>query len=116
MEYIGETGRKFGERYKEHFRAPSPIFHHFKTTGHNITLDNFSIVGNESQSFTRIIKEAMLIRVNDLPLNRNLGKYQLPHIMDEVLQGTSALHLHNPNPHPVPLPHCHYPQLKGAQI
>ena len=27
-EYIGETSRTFGERYKEHLKAPSPIHHH----------------------------------------------------------------------------------------
>ena len=93
MEYIGETGISFGERCKEHLRALSSIFNHFQTAGHNITLDNFSIVCRESQGFTRTIKEAMFIRVNDPPLNRNLGKYQLPHIWDEVLQDLPALYL-----------------------
>ena len=37
------------------------------------------------QSIARSIKEAILIRVNDPSLNRNIGKYQLPHIWDEVL-------------------------------
>ena len=27
-EYIGESGRTFGERFKEHLKAPSPIFQH----------------------------------------------------------------------------------------
>ena len=74
MKYIGETGICFGERYKEHLMASSPIFNHFQTTGHNITLDNFTIVGRESQGFTRTIKKAMFIRVNIPHLNRNLGK------------------------------------------
>ena len=99
MEYLWETGRSFGEKYQKHLRAPSPILDHFQTSGHNITLDNFSIVGMESQYFTRPIKEAMFIRVNDPPLNRNLGKYQLPHIWDEVLQDILALCLqYTPNP------------------
>ena len=29
-------------------------------------------------------QQAILIRVNDPPLNRNIGKYQLLHIWDEV--------------------------------
>ena len=33
-EYIGESGRSFGERYKEHLKAPSPIFHHQNISGH----------------------------------------------------------------------------------
>ena len=46
-EYICETARTFGERYKEHLKAPSPIYDHSNITGHNITLNNFSIVGRE---------------------------------------------------------------------
>ena len=33
-EYIGESSRTFGERFKEHLKAPSPIHDHFNTTGH----------------------------------------------------------------------------------
>ena len=44
-EYIGESSRVFGERFKEHQKAPSPICDHLNTTGHSITIDNFSIVG-----------------------------------------------------------------------
>ena len=44
-EYIGESSRVFGETFKEHQKAPSPIFDHFNTTVHSITIDNFSIVG-----------------------------------------------------------------------
>ena len=84
-EYIGETARTFGERYKEHLKAPSPIYDHSNTTGHNITLNNFSIVGREEQNLSRLIKESMFIRVNNPSLNKNIGKYHLPHIWDEVL-------------------------------
>ena len=30
-EYIGQSRRSFGERLKEHLRAPSPIHHHGHT-------------------------------------------------------------------------------------
>ena len=70
IEYTGETGSNFSDRYKEHVRAPTPIFDHSQTTGHLIKLENFSIVDGESQSITRTIKEAMYMRVNDPPLNR----------------------------------------------
>ena len=73
--------------------GPPPIFDHFQTTGHDITLDNFCFAGRKSQGFTRTINEAMFIRVNDPSLNRNLGEYQLPHIWDEVLWDMLALHL-----------------------
>ena len=63
----------------------SPTHDHHNITGHVVSLHNFSIVGREDQGIARTIKEAILIRVNDLSLNRNIGKYQLPHIWDEVL-------------------------------
>ena len=52
-----------------------------------------SIVGREDHNLTRAIKEALFIRVNDPSLNRNMGKYHLPHIWDEVLNTTSELKL-----------------------
>ena len=33
----------------------------------------------------RTIKEAIYIRVNNSTLNRNVGRYNLPHIWDKVL-------------------------------
>ena len=39
------------------------------------------------------ITEALYIRVNNPSLNRNIGKYHLPHIWDEVLFNTSELNL-----------------------
>ena len=52
-EYIGKSGRTSAERFREHLRAPSPIYDHYKTTGHEVSLDNFSIVGRDDQSMTR---------------------------------------------------------------
>ena len=92
-EYIVESPRTFRERFKEHLKAPSPIFDHYNITGHNVTIENFSIVGREDQSLMRTIKEALYIRVNNASLNRNIGKYHLPHIWDEVLFNTAELKL-----------------------
>ena len=92
-EYIGESSRVFGERFKEHQKAPSPIFDHTNITGHNITIENFSIVGREDQNLKRAIKEALFIRVNNPSLNRYIGKFHLPHIWDEILFNTSELKL-----------------------
>ena len=36
-EYIGETSRTFGERFKEHLNDPSPIHAHNTQTGHSTT-------------------------------------------------------------------------------
>ena len=56
-----------------------------------MSLDNFSIVSREDQNIARTIKEELLIRVNDPSLNRNIGKYHLPHIWDEVLVKSQEL-------------------------
>ena len=79
-EYIGESARNFEERLKEHLKAPAPIHDHLNISGHTVTIDNFSILGREDQNLMRTIKEALYIRVNSPSLNRNIGKYHLPHI------------------------------------
>ena len=84
-EYTGESGRTFGERYKEHWKAPSPIFLHQNNSGHVTTLEYFKIIGREDNSLARTIKESMYIRVNNPTLNRNIGKYNLPHVWDKLL-------------------------------
>ena len=84
-EYIGESARTFGERYREHMKALSPICGHQDSSGHKTSMENFQIIGREEHSMARTIKEAMYIRVNNPTLNRNIGKYNLPHIKDRVL-------------------------------
>ena len=92
-EYIGESSRTFGERFKDHQKTPSPIFDHFTITGHSISVEKFNIVGREDQNLKRAIKEALFIRVNNPSLNRNVGKYHLPHIWDEVLLAITSANL-----------------------
>ena len=92
-EYIGVSGRTFGDRYTKHLKAPSPIPQHTSTTGHPVSPDCFSSVHRESQGLTRNIKEAMFFRVNDSSLNRILSKFQLPHVWDHILQDTPTLYL-----------------------
>ena len=92
-EYIGETSRTFGERFREHLKALSPIHDHSNTTGHTTSLENFSKVGREEQNLSRLIKESMFIRFNNPSLNKNIGKYHLPHIWDEVLINNTELKL-----------------------
>ena len=88
---IGESSRTFAKRFKEHQKDPSPIYDHYNTTGHKIGLGNFSIVGRDDQNLMSTIKEALYIRVSNASLNRNIGKYHLPHIWDEVLFNTSEI-------------------------
>ena len=97
--YIGESGRSLSERVKEHFKAPSPIHDHSTTTRHPMDPDQFSIVQKEVNSHSRTIKEAMFIWVQDPTLNRNLGKYQLLHIWDHLLQASPTLQC-KPSNHP----------------
>ena len=92
-EYIGETSRTFGERYREHLKTPSPIHDHSNISGHTTSLDNFSIVGREENNLSRLIRESMYIRVNGPSLNKNIGKFHLPHLWDEVLNNSRELKL-----------------------
>ena len=96
-EYIGETGRTLGERYREHLKEPSPIHAHSQQTGHIATPDNFSIIGREDKGLTMNIKESVYIRVNNPTLNRNIGKYNLNHLWDRVLLNTPGLKINSPN-------------------
>ena len=92
-----------GEEYMENLAEPlqkgsksiknplSQYFDHCNTSGHKININKFTIVGREDQNITRAIKEAILIRVNDPSLNKNIGKYHLPNIWNEVLHKTSEL-------------------------
>ena len=92
-EYIGESARNFGDRFKEHLKAPSPIHHHINISGHTVSIDDFSILAREDQNLLRTIKEAIYIWANNPSLNRNVGKFHLPHIWDEVLLNISELKL-----------------------
>ena len=69
-EYIGETARTFGERFKKHLKAPSPIFDQSNISGHSTTINNFTVVGREEQNLSRLIKESMFIRVNNPSLTK----------------------------------------------
>ena len=73
--------------------SPSPIHDHSNTSGHTTTLDNFKVVDREEQNLSRLIKESMYIRVNGPSLNKNIGKYHLPHMWDEVLNNSRELKL-----------------------
>ena len=56
-EYIGESSRTFGERFKEHLKAPSPIFDHYNITGHYVTIGNFSLWGERIRTSRELSKK-----------------------------------------------------------
>ena len=92
-ECIGATSRTFGERYKEHLKAPTAIHHQSSLTGHPTSHNNFQIVWRERHNLARNIKESIYIRVNNPTLNNNIGKFNLSHIWDRVLLNTKGLTL-----------------------
>ena len=92
-EYIGETSGNFSERFKEHPKDLSPIHHHRNHTGHPTSQNNFQIIGREGHGLARNIKESVFIRVNNPTLNRNIGKFNLPHMWDRVWLNTPGLNL-----------------------
>ena len=44
-EYIGESSKTFGERFKEHLKVPSPIYDHYNITGHETSIEIFKYCG-----------------------------------------------------------------------
>ena len=78
---------------KEHLKDPSPIDQHSNDTGHPTCQNNFQIIGREGHGLARNIKESIFIRVNNPTLNRNTGKFNLPHIKTRVLLHTPGLNL-----------------------
>ena len=90
-EYIGETSRTLEECYREHLKEPSPIHVHSLHRGHQLSPDQFNIIGREDQDLSRLIKKSIYIRVNNPTLNRNKGKFNLSHIWNRVLFSTPDL-------------------------
>ena len=80
------------ERGSRNIKRPHPPYLTITTPlVTKISLDNFSIVGREDQNLMTTIKEALYIRVSNPSLNRNIGKYHMPHICNEVLVNISEL-------------------------
>ena len=88
--YIGESGRSLGERVKEHFKAPSPIYHHSTTTGHPMDPEQFNIVHKDVNSHFRTIKETMFIHMQDSTLTGTLGSTSY------LTYGTTSFRHHPP--------------------
>ena len=90
------------------------MHHNSHTTGHPVNLDYLTILDRRSQGVTRTTKVAMYIWVNDPSLKRNLEKYQLPHIWDEVLLDTLSLQLKQLNSTPSSMGNPHITQYAGG--
>ena len=79
-EYIGDSARTFGQILKDHLRTLSSIHGHANTTGHQNSMDNFTIMERESHNLPKAIKETIYIKINDQSLNRNIGEDKLLHV------------------------------------
>ena len=108
LEYIGETGRKFGTRLNEHktevdkvsksvfTRASrkeslstvhkSAVTDHVVEQNHVIGWDRARVIGTEQNRYKRWVKEAMEIRKRrGATMNRDEWQYFLSHVYDELL-------------------------------
>ena len=105
--YVGETGRKFGLRIKEHMKevdffhswytdlslpgkgeqCNSQVSHHRPCRGREPChrLGQSKVVDREAQRQTRWIKEALWIRKTPTCMNLDAGSYQLSHTWDHVI-------------------------------
>ena len=114
--YIGETGRQFGIRQKEHqveatevseqhyTRAQrkrsetllhkSAISDHVERLNHTIDWDNSKLLTREDHLWTRKIKESVQIRKQQPEvMNRDEGNHFLPRVYDSLLRrGTARSH------------------------
>ena len=57
---------------------------------------------------TMFFQEAMFIHANEPSLNRNLGKYQLPHV-GQLLTGHTTITSPTIQPYPLPIPYWNPP-------
>ena len=91
-EYIGESAREPLGRDTKNIRSP---LHQFMTILPSLVilcLLKISVYWQgKTKNLLRTIKEAIYIRANNPSLNRNVGKFHLPHIWDEVLLNISEL-------------------------
>ena len=71
-EYIGESGRTFGERFKEHLKNPSPIFTHQNTSGHITSINNFKIIGKKRTVWQEPYKKPCLSGLTTQPWTKTL--------------------------------------------
>ena len=109
--YIGETGRQFGIRLKEHQKDvekiadikftraarkastseqhKSAITDHVAQANHIIDWDKAKILDRDTNPFSRKIRESVEIRkMGAMAINRDEGVYTLDHVYDSLLKST----------------------------
>jgi len=78
--YIGETGRSLQERIKEHDRdmwlariQTFAVSEHANKTGHHPLWNKVKFIDQDSHWYTRMVKEAIHIRLHPDNINRDNG-------------------------------------------
>ena len=115
--YIGETGRQFSIRQKEHKDEvdsvnnrpytrsnrkqsestvhKSAITDHTAQYNHTMNWDKARILDREGHRLTRWIREAIHIRKRrNNTMNRDDGQYNLPQVYNPILHAENATHQH----------------------
>ena len=91
QDYVGETGRNMGTRFKEHTKlkgSNSAIKEHIETTGHQCTTKNIKILSKEDHWYRRKVKESLMILRHRPTLNRDRG-LELPPVYSTLLSRDS---------------------------
>ena len=88
--YVGETERSLRARFKEHRRpssVTSEVSQHLHTDqpGHSVDIENVKILTVENRWFERGVKEAVFIRSVGPTLNKDKGRYKLPHVWENTI-------------------------------
>ena len=110
--YIGETGGKLAIRKKDHKQETekvtakrktrnsskaedtstfqSAISEHCREKNHIIDWDSTKVIAREDNKYRRWIKESIAVRKlkDGVPMNRDKGGYELPHVWDPLLRQT----------------------------
>jgi len=112
--YIGETGRPFGTRLKEHQKEvekfeskpytrasrtssvteihKSAITDHVASTNHSIQWEDAKVIDREADKTTRWLKEAIWIRRKGKDtLNKDEGAYSLNNIYDQLITPSTVV-------------------------
>ena len=94
-EYIGETARTLGTRFKEHTDGKHPnsaIQEHIAKTGHQATIEDIKIISKEDKDFQRKIREAVTIHQRKPNLNRDRGQ-EIPPILLQLVSRDQRGHV-----------------------
>ena len=86
--YIRESSRSLCDHVKEHSKegSNSATYQHCYTKGHPLpNVDQFKGIDQEKSQIAHEAKEAIHIQMEDLELNRNVGKMVISQVFDPIL-------------------------------